>query len=794
LQQKAQGKLRPEDPEQYQQRALSQWLPVGVADKDSDAYKAISGLAEVFAEHQDFWWRDFLQYTKLRDLEAVRGLSTAVLNNEQGRYDDALAQSRTAAKLFNRNGNRSGELFSELQEVYALRSKLEGASCLARADPLIQQLSRTAFGWLRAQSLLERAQCRNFQVELAKADADSLESLQTAKQFHLPVLNLRVLGITAGIKRQQGKYEDAWTLGVQGLGLYWKGDYPPERLDQFYAVMLQSAEDSGLSFLAEAMLRHIIDSREQPNSRILRNPIREGMLHLVLANLLKARPDNNNAEKETKIASHLLEAAAHSYPEDFTIFSSLKPAEHDLQHQETERSLATLKAMRGLIEHTQYKGLALNYYRLLGNVHLRLHDLEEAGTSFESAIQIADEALESIKNADDRMSWRQATEESYRGAVRVLLAQKKEKLALERWEQYKSWPALQGLSVGEMRASSDALKSIGQSNNPSLPLFSSPTVRIVYASFPDGLQIWALKNKSIQSSWISVARQDLENEVHLFAEQCANPDSSLMDIDRQGRRLYSILLQPLPADFLESQAIIIEPDRSLYGLSIEGLRTPSGRYFGEKYSVIYSPGIWMERRLRKPEPIGSAASLLLIDATHSDSSGYLPGMEAERKGITRLFARSTVIDAESANWSKLRTQLPTSDVFHFMGHGRAGNGGTDLVLSEKQFLGSADFTPDLLAHSEMVVLAACSSGKSSKGFRDTQNLVYSFLNGGVPWVVASHWNVDSESTSKLMISFYQHVATDQTAAQAMFNARKDVIALNPHPYYWAGFSVTGRVN
>src|SRR5205823_2335749 len=57
LQQKAQGTLRPEDPEQYQQKALSQWLPLAVADKQSDAYRAVQGLAEVFAEHQDLWWK-----------------------------------------------------------------------------------------------------------------------------------------------------------------------------------------------------------------------------------------------------------------------------------------------------------------------------------------------------------------------------------------------------------------------------------------------------------------------------------------------------------------------------------------------------------------------------------------------------------------------------------------------------------------------------------------------------------------------------------------------------------------
>ena len=304
-----------------------------------------------------------------------------------------------------------------------------------------------------------------------------------------------------------------------------------------------------------------------------------------------------------------------------------------------------------------------------------------------------------------------------------------------------------------------------------------------------------LKNNRLQSSWVSVRQHDLENDVRVFAEQCATPDSSLNEVDRQGLKLYSLLVQPVAAEFSESQTLVIELDDSLYGLSMEGLKTPSGRYFGEKYSMVYSPGIGMEQRLRRPGPIGPKNSLFLLDATHSGDSGYLPGMEAERKAIAKVFTQSTIVDGGNANWVNLRPQLAASEIFHYMGHGRLSRTGTDLVLNQKQSLGAVDFAPDIFAHSEMVVLAACSSGRGSKeGLLDTQNLVHSFLAAGVPRVVASHWNVDSDSTSHLMISFYQHITTDQTAAQAMFAARKDVLAKNAHPYYWAGFSVTGRVN
>jgi CHAT domain-containing protein len=786
LQQKAQGTLRPEDPEQYQQEALSQWLPVALADKNSDAYHAIQGLAEVFAEHQDFWWRDFLRSTQPRDQDAVQDLSAATLNNEKGVHDDALTHSRAAIKSFKSAGNLPGELLARFQEVYALRSKMDSDDCVARADPLVAQAVKARFAWLHAESLLERAECRNFQAQLAKSDADAAQSLKISKQ-HFPVLTMRVLGIVPGMKRQQGKYEESWTRAVEGLRVYWQGAYPPERLDQFYAVMLQDAEDSHYPYLAESLLRHNIAIRTSSENGMRKNPLREGLLHHELANLLNAREAADEAKKEMQTASVILQSVARSYPENYFVAGGVKTAESELQHQQAEQALAALKSMAKFVERTQNKELALNYYRLLGGVHLKLGHLEEAGASFKSATGIADAALEALTSDADQGSWKRATEESYRGAVRVLLAQKKDREALERWEQYKG-------RISQQRALTTArpANTISVTRKSVLQFPSSPALRLIYANFADGVQIWSLKNGSIQSSWVKIAKNDLENELRLFAEQCATPDSSLIDVGRQGLKLYALLLQPVAAELAESKTVIVELDESSYDLTLEGLKTPAGHYFGEKYSVVYSPGLWTEQLLRNPGTIGQAQSLFLLDATHS---GYLPGMEVERDFIAKSFPRSKVVDAENANWMNLRPAVAASQIFHYMGHGRPSSTGTDLVLNPKVSLAAADFTPDRFAHSEMVVLAACSSGRSGKeGLLDNQNLVHSFLVAGVPRVVASHWDVDSGSTSQLMVSFYRHVLTDPTVAEAMLDARRDVLEKTPHPYYWAGFSITGRVN
>src|SRR6267142_4748549 len=222
---------------------------------------------------------------------------------------------------------------------------------------------------------------------------------------------MRVIGIVPGLKRQQKKYDESWTLGVEGLKVFWQGAYPVERLDQFYAVMFQDAEDSNYPYLAESLLRHDIAIHTSANNGMKNNPLREGMLRLDLANLLNRRQSVDEAKIEMQTASAIFQSVARSYPDNYRTVNTFKTAENELQHQEAERALATLKAMSGLVERTQDKDLALNYYRLLGGVHLRLQHLEEAGASFESAIEIADAGLEGLTNSADRLSWKQATEE-----------------------------------------------------------------------------------------------------------------------------------------------------------------------------------------------------------------------------------------------------------------------------------------------------------------------------------------------------------------------------------------------
>jgi len=319
--------------------------------------------------------------------------------------------------------------------------------------------------------------------------------------------------------------------------------------------------------------------------------------------------------------------------------------------------------------------------------------------------------------------------------------------------------------------------------------------RLVYANFKDGLQIWTSNEKGIQSTWVKVKQQDFERTVRDFSERCATPDSKLSELREEGTWLYAQLLQPIIASLPESQAVIVELDRSAYNLSMEALTSPAGWYFGERYPVAYSSGTRMEQALRVPPSVGLDAELLLLDASHTPGSTYLPGMEAQRNLISHLFPRTHIVNSSTTRWNEMHSLLALSQIFHYIGHGRRDGSGTSLVLNAKDSLRATDIDPKLFARSQLVVLAACSTaiGRES-GLLDTNSLVRAFLIARVPSVVASHWDVDSASTSRLMVNFYQNIAAGKSIVQAIYLARKEILVDRPHPYYWASFSLTGRVS
>jgi CHAT domain-containing protein len=152
----------------------------------------------------------------------------------------------------------------------------------------------------------------------------------------------------------------------------------------------------------------------------------------------------------------------------------------------------------------------------------------------------------------------------------------------------------------------------------------------------------------------------------------------------------------------------------------------------------------------------------------------------------------------------IQQELPRSDVFHFAGHAVSGVKQSGLVLASVPQPPEGNYEPSLLSASELnstnlqrlqlVVLSACATAETEKGFVGPNTLVRDFLRAGVPHVVASRWPVDSLSTKQMMAEFYSRLLTRLPVEQALGQAadRLRLQSATAHPYYWAAFNSYGR--
>jgi len=255
--------------------------------------------------------------------------------------------------------------------------------------------------------------------------------------------------------------------------------------------------------------------------------------------------------------------------------------------------------------------------------------------------------------------------------------------------------------------------------------------------------------------------------------------------------------------------LVVEPDSILSNVPWSALVDLRGDYLGSKFAVVNSPGLGYWLNLRSPTAISPAQRALVVGMptlTSAVASRFPPLADADREteSIASQFLQSRLLSGTGVTSLAIRQELPRCDVFHFAGHAVSGIKGSGLVLAslsnadegvdEPRLLSASDLEAKILQRLQLVVLSACATAETEKGFTTPDTLVRGFLRAGVPHVVASRWQVDSQTTEHTMTEFYKHLFQGQPIARALQQATNSLLTEPPtsHPYYWAPFAAYGR--
>jgi len=306
------------------------------------------------------------------------------------------------------------------------------------------------------------------------------------------------------------------------------------------------------------------------------------------------------------------------------------------------------------------------------------------------------------------------------------------------------------------------------------------------------------------------SQKELDRLIAQFRRGCADRNSDLERWRACSRRLYDLLIAPISRDLPKGQPLLVELDAELSSIPFAALLDPEGRYFGETQTLSDFPGTAYLRRLREPGTLASSDTAVAVGepaiaSEFASAFSALPEAADEARAVACRFQNATLLTGAEATRQNLERKLTSVIVFHFAGHSVANADRVSLLLApgdgkeskreSSSVLNALDVKTDLLKRCSLAVFSACSSsGLEGDGAADPESLVRVFLDAGVPWVIASGWDVDSHATARFMNALYRRLLAGDRAPAAMRDAAREVRRQpeTAHPYYWAAFRLYGR--
>jgi CHAT domain-containing protein len=469
-----------------------------------------------------------------------------------------------------------------------------------------------------------------------------------------------------------------------------------------------------------------------------------------------------------------------------------------------------------LLPNLSSRYVAITFYQTLGELHAHRGDSQSAEGSLRTAIALSERGLRSLHSQKDRLTWVRETSASYRSLVESLFRRGDTEGALEIWEWFRG-AALRSREMEDKPGlNTNEWTNVNRSGAAALPALQVVVERsasltkeavISYQILSDGIAAWIYDDRGIESKWIPVDRKRFDSLAARFSALCSDPMSDTGALRKDSRQLYDLLVAPFADRLSPQRTLVIEPDGPISAIPFQALTDPHGTYLIDRMAVTWSPGLYVVQATRSNGRIQATQSALIVGATVSSIAEdqdlqLLPNVAAEARNIGANFRHPQILLGGDATPNSVQAALPKAAIFHFAGHALSTADDVKLILNpgastaaDHAFLTASSFDADSLRLAQLAVFSACTTEKTQEGnFAEPTSLVTTFLNAGVPNVVATRWKVDSVSTEEFMTEFYRFLIAGLSVAQASRAASNEIRrnANRAHPFYWSAFNVFGR--
>jgi CHAT domain-containing protein/lipopolysaccharide biosynthesis regulator YciM len=331
-------------------------------------------------------------------------------------------------------------------------------------------------------------------------------------------------------------------------------------------------------------------------------------------------------------------------------------------------------------------------------------------------------------------------------------------------------------------------------------LLPDSTALIEYFLTSDILYIWIVLSEDVIAFQIKIK----QNEILLWVKRFRETIQAYLSPDRESRKLYEWLFQPIEQSFRNIKHLVIVPHGVLHYLPFTALQNEDGEYLIERYSISLVPsatvlGYSFKKEVQRLDKNKEKTILALGNPDLGDSMYDLIFAEKEVRSIGRAFNNLTVFLGDQATEDVIYNLANEKNIIHFACHATYEPETplfSSLLLSPSKTNNGRLEAHEIFGLSlncEVVTLSACESGlgKITNG-DEIIGLARGFIFAGTPSIITSLWKVDDLATAVMIKRFYRYLAAGFSKAEALRRAQILVkTAVNSHPAAWSAFTLTG---
>lgn len=323
---------------------------------------------------------------------------------------------------------------------------------------------------------------------------------------------------------------------------------------------------------------------------------------------------------------------------------------------------------------------------------------------------------------------------------------------------------------------------------------------------------FAITKNDLVLKQLPINKKELQTKIFGYLSDLKKIDPSF---ESKSEALYDELIRPMELD--EHSRLTIVVDGFLNYLPFETLLNSHKKYLVENHAIAYSSSLklWAIQNQTKDSTVNGLIAFsptynLDLVANTSDqniqtlvrSGNYeLIGAKKEAEEIHKIF-QGKLFTSENATKTNFIRNSSKYDLLHLAMHAVIDENdpaNSTLIFNNNEKLYLSKLY-DLYIPAKLAVLSACNTGAGEiKNGEGVQSLSRAFTFAGVKSTVMSLWPVPDRQTSKLMISFYKNLKNGSSKDRALQLAKINYLENThenklKHPYYWAGFVVSGDVS